>query len=113
MEDPSDAIQANLSSTQRWMLIAAFVAEAIRLILRIIFVIVSETPTAIPLIIFSLLAIVMLIQMKLRGGCLGTFFYVLLEPGFSTILWLCMLFAINTNDSCQRLGDGVCETTTG
>ena len=113
MEDPSDAIKPRFSDMQRIMLIVGFIASIVRLVLRIIFVVVSETPLGIPLIIFSLLAITMLIQLKWKGGCTGTVFYFLFEPLSTTIYWLCMLYVANTNQSCAILGDGVCEDISG
>ena len=38
-----------------------------------------------------------------------TFFYLVLEPVGATIYWCCVLYAMNTNKSCQELGDSVCE----
>lgn len=77
-----------------------FTFACIRTILRVIFVIYTETPLGIPLVIASLMSFAFLIRVKLKGGCAGSFFYLLTELIFATLYWILALYAFDTNETC-------------
>ena len=92
-----------------WFIFAGLIVGVIRLILRSVFVILTESPLVIPLITTSLLSIAFLIILQRKGGCGPTLLYFVVEPLFCTIWWFLLIFALDTNQICHELGSDVCE----
>ena len=90
-------------------ILAAFIVSVIRLILRSVFVIMTESPLGIPLITACLLSIAFLIFLQRKGGCAPTILYFVFEPLLCTIWWCLLIFALDTNQICHKLGSDVCE----
>ena len=64
-----------------------------------------------PIIAISLICIGLLIQFKLNGKRLYVIIEVFLELLITTIYWFVVFFALDTNYSCEQLGDVVCNTS--
>ena len=86
----------------------AFVVSALRVIVRVILTVMAKSVLGAPLIIAGLLSLATLFQLWFKGGCTPTVLYVLIEPVFCTIFWCCLIFASNTNLSCNELGETFC-----
>lgn len=110
----NDSTGPNVMSRKHTGLIyAALLASIIRLILRSVFVIVTESPLGIPLISTSLIAIGILLILLRKGGCSMVILYFCVEPLLSTIWWCMLLYALDTNSICSKLGSDVCEDVSG
>ena len=83
--------------------------QVIRIILRSAFVIWTEEPFGITLIVFALLAIPFLLQLQRSGGCTATMLYAIIELFLANIYIIAILFWIDTNDVCHEKGDPWCE----
>ena len=95
-----DATKAVLTEIQVWILILCLIVSCIRAILRTMFVIYTETPMGVPLIVASLMSFAFLIRVKIMGGCAGSFFYLLTELVFVTFYWILSFYAFDTNELC-------------
>ena len=98
-----------MSGRHKGLIYAALIVSIIRLILRSVFVIVTESPLGIPLIVTSLLAIGILLILMRKGGCSMVILYFCVEPLLSTLWWCMLLYALDTNDICHKLGSDICE----
>ena len=110
MEKMYDSTGPNVMSRKhRSLIYAALLVSIVRLILRSVFVIVTESPLGIPLISTSILAIGILLILVRKGGCSMVILYFCVEPLLSTIWWCMLLYALDTNEICYELGSDVCE----
>ena len=91
------------------MIMAALAVTLIRLILRVVFVIMTESEFAVPLICASLLCIAFLIILQRKGGCSPVILYVMVEVVGMTIFYCLVLYGLDTNKICRELGDNYCE----
>ena len=102
-----------MSVMHKQVILVIVITSVIRLILRAVFVILSESPLAIPLVCSALLSVPIMLHLLRQGGCSAVILYFLIEPFFSTIYWCCMLFVMNTNEMCSKLGNSICEDIDG
>ena len=110
----NDSTGPNVMSKKHTGLIyAALMVSIVRLILRSVFVIVTESPLGVPLIVTSILAICVLLILARKGGCPMVILYFCVEPLLSTIWWCMLLYALDTNSICHELGSDVCEDVAG
>ena len=107
--DSQEPIVNEMQRKHKLFIYAAIFACLIRLILRSIFVILTESELGIPLIVSSLITMGLLFFLERKGGCTMVFFYFFVETLLSTF-WFCMLlYVLDTNQICHELGTGVCE----
>ena len=104
----SELKRPEINNLQKYMLIAAIVVQAIRFILRTIFVIVTLYMPAIALMVISLFSVAFVIQMYRRGGCSATVLYAVVEAIFATLWWVLILYVFDTNELCREVS-GVCK----
>lgn len=91
------------------LIYAALTVCLIRLILRSVFVILTESELGIALIASSLVSMAVLLILLRKGGCSMVILYFCVEPLLSTF-WICMiLYFFNTNSLCHELGSTFCE----
>merc|ERR1712045_710147 len=94
---------------QKGFICAALLVSIIRLILRSVFVILSESPLGIPLLATCILAFCILLWLQRKGGCSMVVLYFCVEPLLSTVWWCMLLYGLNTNSLCHELGSDICE----
>jgi len=91
------------------MILAALIISVIRLILRSVFVIITESELVIMPITASLLVIAFMLILQRKGGCSMVILYFLVEPVLVTVWWCLVLYVFNTDKLCHELGNDICE----
>ena len=87
------------------LICAALLITLIRFILRTVFVIITEAVRGIPLLAAALLEFAILWHLQRKGGCSATFLFGLVETFMCTIYYICMIFAMDTNNICREWED--------
>ena len=98
------------NSRKMWVIVSATVAS-LRLVVRIIFTIMTESLLVIPMICCPVVCVPLLAYLWKRYSCEAICLFTTIEAIFATMYYVILILAIDTTDICNNLdSDTFCET---
>ena len=94
------------------LLYASIMVSFLRLVFASVFCIITQSTLLVAPIVLSLVCIGLAIYSERSTTFTPDFFYGFVSLVLSTTWWSLILFYFNTDDSCHKLGDFICEDKT-